>query len=181
MIQEDSGYYPAYVQRQEASYELRKGQQVVDDYYSAINIYPGHYKPYLLAAQVFFYHDQFQDAKGVLDRARENQVEFSPCLRLYEVKILRNLAENREDRKAPLAIAAELLSQYDNPDTDIKDLSEIEYEISLLHWDNNDLEEALSHLNTAIEQNPERMQYRMIRGHIHLDHGKYKAALADYV
>ena len=180
VIQEDNGYYPAYVQRQEAAYELRKGQQVVDDYYHAINIYPGHYKPYLLAAQVFFYHDQFQDAKGVLDRARENQVEFSPCLRLYEVKILRNLAENREDRKAPLAIAAELLSQYDNPDTDIKDLSEIEYEIGLLHWDNNDLEEALSHLTTAIEQNPERMQYRMIRGHIHLDHGKYKAALADY-
>lgn len=180
VIEEDKGYYPAYVQRQEAAYELRKGQQVVDDYYNAINIFPGHYKPYLLAAQVFFYHDQFQDAKGVLDRARNNQVEFSPCLRLYEVKILRNLADKREDREAPLAIAAELLSEHDNPDTDIKDLSEIEYEIGLLHWDNDDLDEALAHLTLAIEQNPERMQYRMIRGHVYLDHSKYKAALADY-
>lgn len=180
VIKEDEGYYPAYVQRQEAAYELRKGQQVVDDYYSAINIYAGHYKPYLLAAQVFFYHDQFKDAKGVLDRARENGVEFSPCLRLYEVKILRNLAENREDREKIFPLIQDLLSEHDNPDTDIEDLSEIEYEIGLLHWDNNDLEDALTHLSTAIEQNPDRMQYRMIRGHIHLDSSKYKAALADY-
>lgn len=180
VIGEDGGYYPAYLQRQEAAYELRKGQQVVDDYYNAINIYPGHYKPYLLAAQVFFYHDQFKDAKGVLDRARENEVEFSPCLRLYEVKILRNLAENRQDREKIFPIARELLAEHDNPDTDIEDLSEIEYEIGLLHWDNNDLEDALTHLTTAIEQNPDRMQYRMIRGHIHLDSSKYKAALADY-
>ena len=129
VIQEDEGYYPAYVQRQEAAYELRKGQQVVDDYYHAINIFAGHYKPYLLAAQVFFYHDQFQDAKGVLDRARENQVEFSPCLRLYEIKILRNLADNREDRDKIFPLATALLSEHDNPDTDIEDLSEIEYEI----------------------------------------------------
>lgn len=180
VIQEDEGYYPAYVQRQEAAYELRKGQQVVDDYYHAINIYAGHYKPYLLAAQVFFYHDQFQDAKGVLDRARENQVEFSPCLRLYEVKILRNLADSREDRDKIFPLAAALLSEHDNPDTDIEDLSEIEYEIGLLHWDNNDLTDALTHLSTAIDQNPDRMQYRMIRGHVYLDHGKYKAALVDY-
>lgn len=180
VIAEDAGYYPAYVQRQEAAYELRKGQQVVDDYYNAINIYAGHYKPYLLAAQVFFYHDQFKDAKGVLDRARENQVEFSPCLRLYEVKILRNLAENRQDREKIFPLATGLLTEHENPDTDIEDLSEVEYEIGLLHWDNNDLADALAHLSTAIEQNPERMQYRMIRGHIYLDHGKYKAALADY-
>lgn len=180
VVEQDDNYYPAYLQRQEAAYELRKGQQVVDDYYSAIRIFPGHYKPYLLAAQVFFYHDQFQDAKGVLDRARENQVEFSPCLRLYEVKILRNLADKREDRDAPLSIATKLLAEHDNPETDIEDLSEIEFEIGLLHWDNDDLENALEHLTKAVEQNKERMQYRLIRGHVYLDHGQYKAALADY-
>ncbi|MCI9202091.1 MAG: tetratricopeptide repeat protein [Lachnospiraceae bacterium] len=180
VIQEDSEYYPAYLQRQEAAYELHKGQQVVDDYYNAIRIYPGHYKPYLLAVRVFFYHDQFNDAKSVLDRARENQVEFSPCLRLYEIKVLRNLADNRSDRKKPLAIAAELMAEHQNPETDIEDLSEIEYETGLLHWDNNDLDKALEHMQAAIEENPERMQYRMIRGHIYLDHEEYKKALAEY-
>ncbi len=180
VIQDDDEYYPAYVQRQEAAFELHKGQQVVDDYYRAIRIYAGHYKPYLLALRVFFYHDQFEDAKGVLDRARENQVEFSPYLRLYEVKVLRNLAENPEDREKPLAIANELMAEHNNPDTDIEDLSEIEYEIALLHWDNDHLEEALKHMEAAIGENPNRMQYRMIRGHIYLDHGEHKKALAEY-
>lgn len=180
VIQENDTYFPAFLQRQEAAFELKKGQQVVDDYYNAINIYNGYYKPYLLAAQVFFYHDQYEDAKGVLDRARENQVEFTDNMKLYEVKVLRNLAEKKEDREKPFAITKELLEAVKNPETDIEDTSEVEYEISLLHWDNNDLDEALKHLETAIEQNPERMQYRMIRGHIYLDKKNYKQALEEY-
>lgn len=180
VLERDSQYYPAYLQRQEAAYKLRKGQQVVDDYYNAIRIYSGHGKPYLLAAKVFFYHDQFQDAKGVLDRAAENHVEFTDCMHLFEVKILRNLAENREDRKKPMEIAKKLLETVDAADTDIEDLSEIEYEISLLYWDNDDLDESIPHLRNAISQNPNRAQYHMICGHMYLDHRKYRQALAEY-
>ncbi len=186
ILAEDEGYFPAVLQRQEAAYELKNGQQVVDDYYRAIRIYAGYYKPYMLAAEAFFYSNQFSDAKGVLDRARENQVEFSPNMKLYEVKILRNLAEKREDREKPFAIAQELLDlishREESPEVeiDIEDLSEVEYEIALLHWDNDNLYSALNHLETAISQNPERMQYRMIRGHVYLDKKEYKKALAEY-
>lgn len=180
LISRDDRYFPAYVQRQEAAFELRKGQQVVDDYYNAIGIYAGYYKPYMLAAQVFFFYDQFDDAKGVIDRARENQVEFSPNLKLYDAKILRNLAEGREDREKIFPILTGLLGEAENPDTDIEDLSEIEFEISLLHWDNNEYEQALKHLETAIEQNPDRKQYRLICGHIYLDMKKYNQALGQY-
>ena len=82
ILEEDENYYPAYLIRQEACYELRKGQQVVDDYHRAVGIFAGYYKPYLMAAQVFFYHNQFEDARGVIDRAKENGVEFSSCLKL---------------------------------------------------------------------------------------------------
>ena len=184
ILKEDEGYFPAVLQRQEAAYELKNGQQVVDDYYRAIRIYAGYYKPYMLAAQAFFYSNQFSDALGVLDRARENEVVFSPNMRLYEVKILRNLAEKREDREKPFAIAGELLDivkeKGSDPDMDIEDVSEVEYEIALLHWDNNNLYEALEHLETAVGQNPERMQYRMIRGHVYLDKKEYKSALKEY-
>ena len=101
-------------------------------------------------------------------------------MKLYEVKILRNLAEKREDREKPFAIAKELLCQVKSPETDIEDLSEIEYEIALLHWDNGDLNEALEHLNAAIKQNPDRMQYHMVGGHIYLDKKAYKKALEEY-
>lgn len=180
VVAEESQYYPAYLQRLEAAYELHKGQQVVDDYYKAIAIFPGHYKPYLLAAQVFFYHDQFEDAKGVLDRARSNQVSFTANMRLYEVKILRNLARSSEDRKKPFEIAESLLKELSDPDIDIEDLSEVEYELGLLSWDDHDYPAALSHLTAAIEQNPHRMQYRLIRGHVYLDNSEYQRALTEY-
>lgn len=182
ILEGDEGYFPAVLQRQEAAYELKNGQQVVDDYYRAIRIYGGYYKPYMLAAEAFFYSNQFADAKGVLDRARENQVEFSDNMKLYEIKVLRNLAEKREDRERPFAIAKELLEALKKPDgdTDIEDKSEVEYEIALLCWDNNEMDRALEHLQRAIDQNPDRMQYRMIRGHIYLDKKEYKKALAEY-
>ncbi len=199
----DSGYYPACLQRQEAAFMLRRGQQVVDDYYQAIDIYAGYYKPYLLAAQVFFYHNQFEDAKGVLDRAHENNVEFTPCLRLYEIKILRNLAQNREERDEALKLAEDLLlltEQHlaEHPEDakaheprkpkqpveeagfDIDDPSEVEFEVGLLHWDSNHFDAALKHLTRAVEQNPDRLQYRLIRGHIYLDNRKFKKALEEY-
>lgn len=173
-------YYPAYVQRQEAAYKLHKGQQVVDDYYKAIGIYAEYYKPYLLAAEVFFYHDQFREAKGVLDRAAENNVDFSPNMKLYQVKILRNLAETKEDRKEPFGIAAALAEEISSGETDIEDLSEVEYEIGLLHWDNGEYEEAAAHLQSAISQNPERNQYHLILGHIFYDNKEYRRALGEY-
>lgn len=184
ILAQDEGYFPAILQRQEAAYEMKNGQQVVDDYYRAIRVYAGYYKPYMLAVEAFFYNNQFSDALGVLDRARENQVEFSPNMKLYEVKVLRNLAENREDRKKPFAIAEELLEliKKDIPedDMDIEDKSEVEYEMALLYWDNNEMDKALMHLEKAIHQNQDRMQYRMIRGHIYLDKKEYKKALAEY-
>lgn len=177
---EESRYYPAYLQRLEAAFKLHKGQQVVDDYYKAIAIYPEHYKPYMLAAQVFFYHDQYEDAKGVLDRARSNHVTFTANMRLYEVKILRNLARSNEDREEPLRIASALLDELSDPEIDIEDLSEVEYELGLLYWDSHDYPTALEHLSEAVDQNPRRMQYRLIRGHVYLDNRQYQKALTDY-
>lgn len=180
IVQEEKGYYPAYVNRQQAYFERQNGQQVVDDYYRAIEIYPGYYKPYLLAAKVFFFSRQYQDAKGVLDRARENQVEFSDEMKLYEVKILRNLAENEADREKPFGILAKLKKELNPEETDLEDLSEIEYEKALLFWDNRQLDAALKHLAEAIRQNPSRDQYFMVKGDILLSRNQYKEAMDAY-
>lgn len=180
ILNQENRYLPAVLQRQEAAYKLHRGQQVVDDYYRAISIYPGYYKPYMLAAEVFFYSGQYEDANNVLERARENQVEFSANMRLFEVKILRNLARSSEDRRKPFAIAEDLLKDIDNPESDIEDKSEVIYEIALLYWDDDELDKALENLETAIDQNPKRLQYRMVRGHIYLDKKEYNKALTEY-
>lgn len=179
IIAKDENYYPAYLTRQEACYELRKGQEVVDDYHRAVAIFAGYYKPYLLAAQVFFFHNQYEDAKGVIERARENGVEFSSLMKLFEVKILRNLAGSREDRERPLEICRELLEAVKG-ETDIEDPSEVEFEIALLYWDNDDFKEALDHMKLAIKGNDRRMQYRLVRGNIYLEMKKYNEALKEY-
>lgn len=178
IIQEEDQYFPAYLQRQEAYFELKNGQKVVDDYHNAVEIFGGYYKPYLLAAQVFFYCDQYEDGKQVLDRARENGVQFSSRMRLFEVKILRNLAEGEEDRKRPIEICRELLSEEDHDD--IEDPSEILFELAVLCWDNHDNQSALSHLNKAIAQNEERMQYQMVKGNILREMEHYEEALVCY-
>lgn len=176
----ENQYYPAYVNRQEAYFRMQQGQHVVDDYYRAIEIYPGYYKPYLLAAKVFFFCHQYEDAKGVIERAKENQVEFSDELKLFQVKVLRNLAKNEKDREEPLSILEGLSRSVDPKETDLEDLSEPEYETALLYWDNDQLDTALTHLQRAIRRNPSRLQYFMVRAEIQRTKGQYKEALRSY-
>lgn len=188
IIKEEENYYPAYVTRLEACYELRRWQEVVDDYQKAVDIYAGFYKPYLLAAQVFFYHDQFEDAKAVVERAMENEVEFSVQMKLFQVKILRNLTDSNEERSRLMEMiqglkeaAAEERAGKEGAagEFDLEDLSELDFELALLCWDSDLLSDALNHLNAAIGKNRERLQYRMVRGDIYLSMKKYKESLTD--
>lgn len=180
ILEEDTGFYPAYLIRQESCYHMRRAQQVVDDYHRAVDIYAGFYKPYLFAAKVFFNYNQYEDAKKVIDRARENQVEFSADMKLYEAMILRNLSHGKEDRKLPKEILEKLAGELDKENCDIKDKSAVAFERGLLCWDDNEFEPALAFMEDAIAQNPERMQYRLVRGHIYLEMKKYKEALEEY-
>lgn len=180
ILEEDTGYYPAYLIRQESCYHMRRAQQVVDDYYRAVDIYAGFYKPYLFAAKVFFNYDQYEDAKKVIDRARENQVEFSADMKLSEAMILRNLSHGREERQLPRDILEKLAEELDEENCDIKDKSVVAFERGLLCWDDNEFEPALAFMADAIAQNPERMQYRLVRGHIYLEMKKYEEALKEY-
>lgn len=180
ILKKEEGYYPAYLIRQEACYYMRRAQQVVDDYHKAIDIYAGFYKPYLFAAKVFYNYSQYEDAKNVIDRAKENQVEFSDELKLYEARVLRNLSHSREDRKLPGEILEQLAERLTEEECDIKDKSEVPFERGLICWDDDEFEPALAFMKEAIEQNPERMQYRIVRGHIYLEMKKYKEALEEY-
>ncbi len=180
LIQEEEGYYPAYLIRQEACYHMRRAQQVVDDYHKAVRIFAGFYMPYLFATKIFFEYGQYQDAKGVLDFAHENNVEFSDEMLLYEAKVLRCLSESREDRIRPREILAQLAGKNDKGQCQLEDKSEIEFEKGLLCWNDGEMDRALSFLNEAIRKNPSRDQYRIVRGHIYLDMKKYEKALAEY-
>ena len=139
---------------------------MVDDYYRAVEIYPGYYKPYLLAEKVFFFCHQYEDVLDVIKRAEENQVEFSDQMKLYCLKARRNLAGGEEERREIFADLLSLKAAVDREKTDLEDISELKYEMALIKWDDGRLEEALGYLNKAIHENPSRLQYFMVRGEI---------------
>lgn len=180
MLQEDQQYYPAYLIRQEACYELKKGQEVVDDYHRAIDIFPGYYRPYMFAAEVFFHYEQYEDGKKVLELARENGIALTSRMKLYEIKILRNLARSPEDREEPKRLLEELRTELQSEECDLEDKSEVEFEQALLCWDENDIQKALYYIKQAIQKNPDRMQYHMVCGNIYVDNEDFDAALEEY-
>ncbi|MDE6405377.1 MAG: tetratricopeptide repeat protein [Lachnospiraceae bacterium] len=186
ILSEDEGFYPAYLVRQEACYHMRKAQQVVDDYYRAIDIYAGFDRPYLYAAMIFYDYNQYKDALGVIERARENEVEFSPKLRFQEAKILRMLSEDEESRKRPLEILNALLketkeaTENESEDRDALDRAELLFEKGLLFEGEEKLETAIELVQGAAMLDPEEPYYVLVLGNLLRDSERFDKALAQY-
>lgn len=180
ILEELEEYYPAYLIRQEACYHLRKAQQVVDDYYKAIGIYAGYDGPYIFAAKIFFDYDQYQDARGVIERARENQVEFSARLRFEEARILRMTAQNDEERKRPKELLEALIREAEEGKSNIEDISEVVFEQALLFWDEEDTEQSAAIMKKCIEMKPELPRYRLVLGNLYRETEQYQEAVTQY-
>lgn len=190
LLSEDENYYPAYLVRQEASYHLKRAQQVVDDYYRAIDLYAGFDKPYLYAAMIFYDYNQYQDAIGVIERARENQVDFSPKLRFQEINIRRMLAENADDRKKVMELLDALLTETEEENGELKEAenaaleypkrAELLFEKALLFWDDEKLTDAVVLVQETLKLDPDNEYYHLMLGNILRDMGNYGEALKEY-
>ncbi len=190
VLSEDDGFYPAYLVRQEACYHMRKAQQVVDDYYRAIDIYAGFGRPYLYAAMIFYDHNQYKDALGVIERAKENQVEFSKMLRFQEAKILRMLSEDEESRKRPLEILDALLEETKETgenaaeeaeeDKDALDRAELIFEKGLLYEGSENLDRAISLVRESVRMDPEEPYYVLVLGNLLRDAEEFAKAYEQY-
>lgn len=186
ILETDDGFYPAYLVRQEACYHMRKAQQVVDDYYRAIDLYAGFDKPYLYAAMIFYDYNQYKDALGVIERARENEVEFSKKLRFQEAKILRMLSEDEESRKRPLEILNALLgetkgaTEKEAEDRDALDRAELLFEKGLLFEREEKLGTAIELVQGAIMLDPEEPYYVLVLGNLLRDAEQFDRALVQY-
>ena len=120
--------------KEEAEESLRQGAQTAKNpgdrleclqYLADILAASGKYeKPYRIAAKIFFFVGQYENAVSVFERARENGVAFGPELRLYEIKTRRKRKPSKEERGKLLkdcqALAEELEKEAEpdgqNPD-----------------------------------------------------------------
>lgn len=110
LLERNEQYMPAYVCRQECSYRMHRAQAVIDDYHRAVSIYPVFLPPYLMAAKVFFFYRQYENAKDVIDKARELGLT-STELDYFEARTLRYLAEKKEDLDRPKVLLSSVLTQ----------------------------------------------------------------------
>ncbi len=157
ILEKDRGFFPAYVHRQKAHHELRNAKEVIDDYFACIELYPAYAPPYVLAAEVFYAFDQYDDVEQVIDAAKEAGLE-SDALELYRIRCLHYKQFSKENTQKALDLLVELRDKVKarkEGETDIEDMSDLEREYAVLHWDLDNTNVTLSIIDNYIKENPD--------------------------
>ena len=184
--------------KEEAEESLRQGAQTAKNpgdrleclqYLADILAASGKYeKPYRIAAKIFFFVGQYEDAVSVFERARENGVAFGPELRLYEIKTRRKRKPSKEEHRKLLkdcqALAEELEKEAepDGQNPDFRDsrpeaqrelLGEVCCTLGLLYWDEKKADAAARAMADAIRISPAHKEYRMFLGEFYIRKENY--------
>ena len=180
IIEIDRGFFPAYVHRQRANYELKNAKEVVDDYYACVELYAEYAPPYVLAAEVFFAFEQYDDIEEILKKASEANIE-SDALDLYKIRVLHYKDFNKKNLEKCLALIDALEQRMknrtdDNP-TDIEKVEDVVREHTLIYWDLDENDKALKLLNDFTENNKDCFSIQNLKIDILNQSGKSKEAL----
>lgn len=187
ILREDSGYYPAYVHRQKAFYMLDKPKESIEDYFNAIQIYRGFYKPYQYALEIFVSCRLLEDAGEVLKLVKENDI-FSPRISMLEARYYRFLSEEDGDCEKSVAILQELVEKIEEwrkegderaESITVEDFAEISYELSLIEESRERYDMALKHIQEALRNCPENSSYRMMCGIYYRNLQEYENGIVE--
>lgn len=74
LLEQNEGWFPAIVQKQRACYELEMGQECIDLFYRAKEIYPSFPSMYVWASRTFLFYRQYEDARDILNQAKEAEL-----------------------------------------------------------------------------------------------------------
>ncbi len=158
IIDKDNGFFPAYVHRQKANYELRNAKEVLDDFYECIDLYPEYVPPYILATEVFMAFEQYEDVEKVLKAAKSAGLE-SDSLELVRIKCMHYKEFSEENVKKALK-ALEILRENvkkENTPTDLEDVAELEKEYAILYWDLNQTKKTMEIIEEYLKDHPQNL------------------------
>lgn len=175
----NSEYFPAYMYRQEAYFNLRMGREVIDDYYKAIEIYPAYAKAYILAVKVYINYDRYEDALEVIKRAKDTGVE-SNELSFQELKVKRITAESNNEREKVLKDIEKLYEKVKQEVGDMEDISSLPYEKALCYFDMEAYSDALEVIEENLKLNPFDYDSITLKADILFNQRNYEAALNSY-
>lgn len=178
IIEKDRGFFPAYVHRQKANYELRNAKEVIDDYFMCFDIYPEYVPPYILAADVFYNFDQYDDVENVIQAAKDAGLE-SDSLELYRIRCIHYKEFSKDHVQKALKQIEDLRKKVagHEKETDIEDLAELEREYAVLHWDLDEVKQTFGIVNAYLEEHPDSDTMRLFKVDLCLRENEGKEAL----
>lgn len=197
IIEMDSNYFPAYVKRQQAYFEEKNGQKIIDDFYECIRLYPGYVKPYVLAYKTFYFYRQYEDAAGIWKRAEEAGLQ-SDEMQLYRFKIQRVTKTGKENWQKTLDELIRFRDRYfallaeekqengektEEPEeskSDLEEPGEIYLELGLLYWNLDDVDSALRSVEEGIGKYGELENLIWLKADLLGDKKEYGEALGYY-
>lgn len=184
----DRNYFPAYVKRQQAYFEQKNGQGIIDDFYECIRLYPGYVKPYVLAYKTFYFYRQYEDAAGILKRAEEAGL-YSDEMQLYRFKVQRMTQTGKENWLKTLGEVIKFKDKYlakqseengEEEKSDLEEPSELYLEIGLLYWNLDDTKSAMRAVEEGIHKYGEGTQMLWLKADILADTNEHQEALRFY-
>lgn len=190
MLIENTEWFPAYVQKQKACFELHRAQEVIDNFYNAKNIYAGYPGIYEKAAEVFCIFGQYGDADHILEQAREANVE-SPMLEILNLRCLRlkewkEKQERRQNREAPSApseeltrLAEKLKAKYEKNPVEDELMGKLFQELGLVKRDRRDYKGAARLFRKAIQYDDQPFYHYTLANAL-FDHNIGEEALKEY-
>lgn len=180
IIEKDRGFFPAYVHRQKANYELKNAKEVIDDYFACQEIYPAYVPPYVLAAEVFFAFDQYDDVEHVIQAAKEAGLD-SDSLELYRIKCIHYKEFSKENLQrafeAIQALREKISNRTQEEETDIEDMSEVERELAVIYWDKNQTDTALAVIDGFLKKHPDNVDMLHLKADVLIREDKSEDAL----
>ncbi len=74
-IEDNHEYIPAYILRQEAAYNLRNAQQVLNDFWTIVSAMPDYTRSYIYAAKVYNAYERYDLFDEMLGEAEKNEIK----------------------------------------------------------------------------------------------------------
>jgi len=146
-----------FLNRQQASYNLKLVQDVISDFHSIVRITPGFLKPYVLTADVYLKIGQYKESLRIIDQAYEANLE-SPKLRLIAATDRRLDATDRQVTEGCITALKNLDEEcriMDPKDCDIEDLDDIRLQICYAHMDLTQYKSARAVIESLISGAPD--------------------------
>lgn len=175
----DKEYFPAYLCRQEAYYKLGMAQEVIDDYYRAIEIFPGAPQPYIFAVKVFLVYREYEAAKKVLERADEEKVE-SNELKLQKLRLKVRTLQDIEIQREVIREMEALYHQVSDKPGDIQEPSYLLYEMAVSYFEIGDYDKALAAIEERLKFSTDNRSL-ILKADILKKSGRYEEAIENYI